>query len=593
MTFVCILAASLSLNWNILKMSEVSGISEEISIMEIYPTISSEENIDEESSLNSDLIDSISNPKIVHLSLAEDLNPFLIYGGVKKEYINLLQTFFGQVLIERIISSDFYRQLPDELNNEHCYQLLGSMGHHLTYDDLENFFVEIKSGDIKTKILTYSHIPFLGKMATSVMYLPNYWINHLIELFRNPLQAIESTYPTPLGADLETVALDSHPDLSYTYYDYAIKKLIKESNHSNPEFYLSYRELLAKLIGYANPSSIKEGMIIPIFHEKTGQLNYYQLENQIHFHGLHGYLLTPKKRDSELPAIFTFCGTDEPASHHRDLDPKGIGKQVFDICSKEILQMLKTYTSCFKNPKLELIGHSLGAADCQRTLVDLIASPYSKIFEEISLFSYCSPKLDISTIQKWHKNLSQLKNEEKKPLIYLSFAYHEKDIITWTGDSNLIGVKDFITKQSYFIVKSESGISEVRLHHTSPFFRFGNFDFDTDHRTFHLIQSYSEKDLDTWIKKLKEVEKSFSWYLKLKSYFFKVETAEQIREKINQIKQEQARFEDFNQKSAEQSWWMWSASRAFNYTLQPILYHVYGWIIGEGSKKNLPKQPSE
>lgn len=519
-------------------------------------------------------------------SLDHQLKLFLTKGGPKKRFTHLLGLYFGEALVDRVMKLDQHASLPNRLEKWQCYQLLGGIGHVLTYDDLENYFAELKSGTLKTEILKYAQIPSLRMWwSSTAAQLPNYWVTHLVELFRNPLQFIDPHHEFPLGFEIEEAGLRGRRSLSYTYYDYAIKKLMKEGDRSRPEFFLSHRELLAKYIAYGDTFSTQSGMIVPVLNENSGQLDYYQLESQVHLSGLHGYMLTPRNKDSDLPALFLFRGTDGGASKHRDLDPTGVGKQIFDICSPQITQILENYGKSTPNPRLELIGHSLGAADCQRTLVDLLQGERASLFEEIKLLTFCSPKLDTPTIELWKKRLEVLSSQEKKPILRFSFAYHENDIITWTGDANLKGSKSYFVQRSYLIVKSDSGISDTMLHHTAPFFQFGNFDFDTDRRSFQFVQSYSQEDIEALVQKLTELENTSSWYLALKSYFVEVETIEQIKQRIELIKEEQARFEEFKEKDSEQSWFVWSALGALNYTLQPIAYYTYGWLIGAGPKK--------
>ncbi|MCB1075894.1 MAG: hypothetical protein KDK59_10270 [Simkania sp.] len=520
-------------------------------------------------------------------SLDHQLKLFLTKGGPKKRFTHLLSLYFGEALVDRVMKLDQHSTLPNRLEKAQCLQLLGGIGHVLTFDDLENYFAELKSGSLKTEILKYAQIPSLRMWwSQTAAQLPNFWINHLVELFRNPLQFIDPNHEFPLGFELEEAGIHKRRSLSYTYYDYAIKKLMKEGDRSRPEFYLSHRELLAKFISYGDTFSTQKGMIIPVFNENTGQVDYYQLEAQVHLSGLHGYFLTPRNKDAGLPALFTFRGTDGGASKHRDLDPKGVGKQVFETCAPQIVQILENYAKNTVNPRLELIGHSLGAADCQRTLVELVKDERASLFQEIKLFAFCSPKLDTPTIELWQKRLNQIADQEKKPILRFSFSYHQNDIITWTGNANLKGTNSYFIQRSYLIVKSDSGISDTMLHHTAPFFRFGNFDFETDKRSFQFVQSYSQEDLDRLVHKLTELENTSSWYISLKSYFVEVETIEQIRQRIELIKQEQARFEEFKEKDSEQSWFVWSALGALNYTLQPIAYYTYGWLIGAGPQKS-------
>ena len=57
--------------------------------------------------------------------------------------------------------------------------------------------------------------------------------------------------------------------------------------------------------------------------------------------------------------------------------------------------MLATYANTTKKAKLEIIGHSLGGTDAQRTLINLVDPENDFHFSEIALFSYSSPKLDL------------------------------------------------------------------------------------------------------------------------------------------------------------------------------------------------------
>jgi len=514
------------------------------------------------------------------ISSIEELKMVLAQGGAKQATFDLAKKFFGNELVERAIQSSNFQKWPDQLSHTHVLILLGTIGHTLTIDDLEQCFAELKAGDTTREILKQSQIPYLRMWwAGTARQLPNYWLDHLLQLFRNPIQMLDPTYEKSLGDELFELGIHKTRTLAYTYYDYATKRLIEEGDRTRPEFYIAPREQLAKFVAYANPNTTKNGMIVPVFNASRGQVDYYQLKDQVHYCGLNGYFFTPLTAGLDLPAQLIFRGTDDQASAHRDLDPTGVGKRTFDARAGFIQGMLEAYAKTTPHAKVEILGHSLGAADAQRALINLIAANNFH-YEEIKLFAYCSPKLDNPTITKWYENLKALETQEKPPRIQFTFAHHERDIVTWAGDANIAGTDDFFIQSNYLIVKSDSGIADVRLHHTSPFFLFGNFDFSVDKREFDLYQSFSEEELTACIQKLENLKNSYSWYLTIKSYFVNVDKVEDIEKRIEELKAERERLQALNQDCPYKSWFIWSAAQAITYTLQPLLYHAFGWLAG-------------
>jgi hypothetical protein len=552
-------------------MSDVSAISEggEVAFTSIDEVLSSEDSLESSSTQKPSSPVSITSPRTSSL---EELRDFLKKGGSKDAYITLLTRLFGKNLVKKMKKLSLYQELPVAINSQACYMLLGAIGHRITFDDLEQYFAEIKSGNIQTEILNLSSVSFFGKLSRTAADLPNFWISHLLELFRNPVQIVDPD-EIPLGQRLRELSLNRHHDLCYTYYDYAVKQLMKEGNRNLPEFPFASRELLAKT-AYAATNSTQVGMILPVFNEKTGQLDYYQLESQLHKNGVHAYLFTPRRSQADLPAILTFRGTKGGSSHHRDLDPSGIGKQSYEACSEELLKMLTTYASRKKTPKLELVGHSLGAADCQRTLITLMEKDPS-LFKDVALFSYSSPKLDTHSVKKWHRHLDQLVEEEAKvPTFHFSFAYHKKDLVTWIGDAHLTGTSKFFIEHTYLVADSNEGVLNIRHHHVVPFFENGNFNFSMG-RSLEMIKSYTQKDLELVMKKLEDLNHSSSWYLALKGLFFKVEKVEDLEKQIDQIKESREHIALIQTENHEPSWFIWSANQVLDYTLKPFIYHTW------------------
>lgn len=518
-------------------------------------------------------------PETVSLSLTAELKLFLECGGSKNDYIILLKTLFGPQLVERVIQTGVYDKWPDSIDKTNCYEMLGAIGHSVTVDDLEHCFAELKSGQTRT-ILSYSQIPYLRMWwAGTAVELPNFWINHLLDLFRNPLQILGEVDAMHLGKELESASLNKKRALSYCYYDYAVKELLENGDRSRPEFFLSHRELIAKYIAYAHPDTTQTGMILPVFSEKLEQLVYYKLADQVHQSGLHGYLLTPLKKDASLPALLTFRGTDGSISTHRDLDPTGIGKQVFDACAETIYKMGEEFASKTTNSSIEIIGHSLGAVDAQRALINFTNPENNPLFSDIKLFTYCSPKLDQTSVETWKKNIETLAALESRPSIDLNFAYHVSDLVTWTGDLPLSRSKNYFMKHCYLIVKSDSGVTGTPKHHTSQFFKNGNFDHKVDNRTFERIQNFSEEEIEEYTKKIQELEDSYQWFLAIKRYFVEVESVESLEEQFKRIVAEQRKFEQHNPHLENQSWWNTTSSQAIRYILHPI-HSVFGWVIG-------------
>lgn len=500
-------------------------------------------------------------------SVKETFKKMVQEGGDKSKWISLLETLYGKSLVSRALNSRIANHLPDTLGKKECLELLAAIGHAVTLEDFSNFFAAVKRSDTSFAILNHLQLSYHRLWwVENFTDLPTSCIHPFIDLFRNPIQLIDPEAKLSLGEELKALRVGGN----YTTYTRSFNTMKKKGDRRRPEFSFAPRELLAKKVAYADPLSIVDGMIVPILNEEKSCTFYYQVKGQIHSKGVHAYVLTPINNDPNLPVQLIFRGTDDVTSINRDLDPTGVGKRAFDANSKAIMKIL---SGC-RQTKLEVTGHSLGASDAQRAMVILADPLNKKQFKEIHLFAYCTPKLDTPTVKQWEVHLETLKNQKSRPTIHLNFAGHENDLVTLMGDTNLSKVNSPFVHTNYLIVSSTSGIHKVDIHHTIPFFKGGNFDFETDGRTFTFLKSTTPDEIAKEIQKLETLEKTNKWVLTLKGYFFRQETKEEIEKKIADLKDKHEKLEQFEKEKSEQSWMVWTATKAASYTVQPLIYHA-------------------
>ncbi len=504
------------------------------------------------------------------------LKKFIENGGSQDEYRDILKIIYGENLTQRI----FPKGWKQELSKENCLEILERIGHGITIEDLEGFYAELKSGVIESKILKHVTVPYLRMWwSSSVRELPPYWMGKFIDLFKNPLEELKVEF----GFDKANYI--NRGATLFTHYSDQINRLQERGDRSRPEFFYASRELLAKSIAGTDPKSVFDGAVIPVFSEELGRRVFYTLKGQIHENGLHAYLFVPLKKGEKLPANLIFRGTKGHASFGRDLDPKGIGKRVFEANIDKIEALVKEA----KTSQIEVIGHSLGAADVQRSVALLVDPNREFNFKEISIYAFCAPKLEIERVTKWKEELKILAEENKHPVIHLNFAHHEKDIVTWTGDSYLSGAElDFIYT-NYLIVKSNSGALNSHIHHTSSFFLDGNFNFDIDGRTFELRKSFPNKELSSQLQKLEETKNSWRFWRGVKSYFIAVESEEEIEKRIEEMKGNQEDISALEKGGSQNSWIVYSGWSLVRYTVQPVIYHTFEAIRGIGLR-SVPKR---
>ncbi len=487
----------------------------------------------------------------------EQLKNLLVEGGSKESAVSLFKQFFGENLVSRAIPQIFFDSLPKFLEKADSIYLLIKIGNSVTLDDLDECIQELKSGN-HTKLILNA----MAKNNRAISYSRLWWAGNarnlspsdtkvLLDLFRNPLQELDLLSATGLqevkGASL---FINRKFGLQYITYSSQIHQIAEDQSAANKRYFdLAHREPMAKLIAYAEPSTVTKGMIIPCIDEKNNKIAYYELSEHIHKKGLHGYFFTPIQSKENLPAKLVFRGTDDIESIQRDFDPSGIGKTTYDQHASEIVEMTNTYLLKTKHPKLEIIGHSLGAVDAQRTMIELLRPSLSHRFEEISLFGFCAPKLDQATASMTDSYLNELSKKNTEPKLQIVYANHEKDVLTRVSDVHLSGSFDHHIPTRCFYVKSDSNIHNLSLHHTHPFFNLGHFD-KIDNRTWEFHDFLSNKDLEIQILKckthLQELEKHkneiaqqenclYGYLLNLKGYFVTVESSEDVQKTIEQV----------------------------------------------------------
>lgn len=501
---------------------------------------------------------------IAETSSQERLKEFLEKGGEQATYRKTLTSLYGEKLIKRV----FPKNWKGPLTSYHCYEILERVGQGLTLDDLEEFYAEIKSGKIESEILKNHLLPYFRMWrAGSVRELPPYWFAHLVDLFQNPIKELK------LEKLKEKIIYIDRGAALYPHYSEQVSKMVEKGDRSRPEFFYASRELLAKSVAYANPSTTYDGAVIPVFNHELRRIVFYTLKGQVHDSGLHAYLFVPIEK-GDFPAQLIFCGTNGYASTGRDLDARGIGKRVFEANKEKVVALVKEA----KTERIEVIGHSLGAADSQRGIALLVEPEQAFAFKDISLYAFCAPRLEIERVNQWKADLKTLTEAKKHPIIRLNLAYHENDAVTWTGDSYLSGAElDFIYS-NYLKILSNSGAMQTPAHHTTSFFKDGNFDFETDGRTFEFKQSFPESAFQAEFQKIEEIKGSWRWWRGVKSYFVELETQEDIEARIEEMRKHQVEISSMEKGGSQHSWLVYSGWNAVRYTVQPVVYYTFKGI---------------
>lgn len=499
----------------------------------------------------------------------------------KKTFIEHASKLFGQRLIKAVQKA--VDSLPNLVKKKDLWHLFAMIGHKLTLNDLRDLLKKVNNGEVPLKLSR--------SMSNDLSELPSQDMEKLVGFFRNPLEHLLPNEKKVLWEELKNSGIPLDGRIANTEYEYHIHKLLenleKEFTETDLKFLpFSITEQLARVVAYAEPNTICKGMpiSIPFFSEKQGTISYefndYQLNNHINEKGLHCYLFTPLKGD--FPAQLVFRGTDDTESLIRDvLDPKGIGKTVFDECKNKIAEIIENYCTETKNPALEIIGHSLGGLDAQRAtalcleLFNQDDNGSISRLSRINCFAFCSPKLDQTTIKLWEEQVDILKNRPSSLQIGLNFGYHKNDIITQMGFKNLYTKEGLnFLHENHLQVISNSGIFATLTHHREPFFEKGKFYTSTDNREYIHYNSLDFVQLQKKIDFIQEQIDLIKEYPEIKILLQKeLEIVELSKQKLAEMKKDKEALASCQMGYSPDA--SWKSRMAYQFALAPyqILFH--------------------
>jgi hypothetical protein len=473
------------------------------------------------------------------------------------EFYSVVEWIFGFELVNWVRDWNLFKSQRGQLEQSQCLEILACIAHSVTIDDLKALQEKVNSMEAGHPLKQ-----FLGGD-----------LHKLISLMRNPLLLLNPYTKKTLSQQIA-----SHPGkckeeyMAYTVYQSVIEKLAANANPESAEFIFAPHEHLAKFVGYVEPRTVRDGMIIPIYQK--GALVYYKLESHLVEDGLCAYFFTPIDEDSQYPAQMVFRGTVGPDSIARDLDLNGVGFRVFQKHFPSLFERVEGYGARVKNFELEVCGHSLGAADAQRMVAGLVSRQREIPFlRKLRSFAYCSPKLDMPTVKQWEKDIPCLADLDNPLHVHLHFAQHEDDLVTKAGDFNLPSANTSFCHASYLSVTSKPCVLGVARHHQIPFFEAGVFDDVTDGRQFKIYEDVPLQDALDRLGDFAEkqlMQSSGDWDVMLRSCEVLTDEERVERQKdeelLKRLEKDKIAIEATQKGAAQHSWLVWGASNA----MQPL-----------------------
>jgi len=529
---------------------------------------------------------------------------------LQKNDTEILKELFGREVVERVVASGIGRRWPETLERKHLLEILAAIGHSVTSADLQSCWDQLRENALKTQILSMAGInPAFGEDSTVLNNYPLLeqlppdllakYMGKLLAVFRNPLEVLQPGGEKPLWDELQS--LGSPTDrrcLAYTRCDSSMQKALlsfqkkgataSTSPQGIAEKIFVGAEVLAKIIGYAKPETVVQGMIVSVLRtENEPEIIYYELKSQWNKEGLHAYVFAPINRP-EMPLQLVFRGTAGTHSAQRDFDNSGAGKIVFERYASALTSMLEGAMKF--GTGLEIAGHSLGAVDAQRMvalLVDLRAKGEGGVLDRIpsiKVFGFCSPKVDLATVDQWKKNLQILADNGNPPQIELNFAEHESDGVTLAGDMNLPSANAKFVSSTLLSVSSDLGLASTVALHTTPFFKDGIFDFAKYNRSFtlyrdlesELVELEAEKAVAEKIQVIDIAEEELDTVLVSRSSAENEEEARIIK-RLKELEEAKAKVDSSSRGWAQRSWIGWSVSNVIGFTIKNALY--YGSLL--------------
>lgn len=268
----------------------------------------------------------------------------------------------------------------------------------------------------------------------------------LLRFFREPLSFLLPG-SAPLWLEIESLAAlrcgitdEEKKRIAIVRQDYMEREMAQRWARHGEESLFAPQEKRARLLGYATPEFLERGAVLSFCLVREGRLVQadYILKEAMNRDGLVAQFWVPLER-LDLPPQLIFRGTrpTDAGSIVRDLDLSGVGKTVFQ---REVATLLQWIRSA-KSQELDVMGHSLGGADTQRLLAAIAAAAAEQgDFSSLTAvrgYSFCPPRLDQSTLDRWEFDTQVLGLRAKSPSFSLLSAWDPHDPVPKAGDGIL------------------------------------------------------------------------------------------------------------------------------------------------------------